>query len=59
MFIRFMKRNFRKVTPNENIGFIIATAISAFFFAWGEIKFTTIDAIKDQFEYADMNWALR
>jgi hypothetical protein len=35
-----------------------ATAISAFFFAWAEIKLTTMESIKDQFEYADMNWAL-
>lgn len=32
--------------------------ISALFFAWGEIKFTTMESIKDQFEYSDMNWAL-
>jgi len=36
----------------------LATIISAFFFAWAEIKFTTMDAIKDQFAYGNMNWAL-
>lgn len=37
---------------------IIATFVGAFFFAWAEIKFTTMEAIKDQFEYANMDWAL-
>lgn len=44
------------LTPSLRSG--LATTIAALFFAWGEIKFTTMDSIKDQFEYGDMNWAL-
>eukprot|EP01062_Namystynia_karyoxenos_P067470 TRINITY_DN61434_c0_g1_i1.p1 TRINITY_DN61434_c0_g1~~TRINITY_DN61434_c0_g1_i1.p1 ORF type:complete len:317 (+),score=97.25 TRINITY_DN61434_c0_g1_i1:67-951(+) len=35
-----------------------AFGFAAWLFAWGEIWGTTMDAIKDQFNYADMDWAL-
>ena len=37
---------------------VFATAFTAWLFSWAEIRFTTMDAIKDQFEYRDMEWAL-
>jgi cycloeucalenol cycloisomerase len=40
------------------LGDVISTLAAAWFFAVGEIYFTTLDAIKDQFAYADMQWAL-
>jgi len=36
----------------------VATVLSALFFAWAEIRFTTLESINDQFAYADMDWAL-
>lgn len=44
--------------PYKRLGPAIATFGSAFFFAAGEIYFTTLEAIKDQFAYRDMDWAL-
>jgi cycloeucalenol cycloisomerase len=37
---------------------LLAFSGTALFFAWLEIKMTTLDAIKEQFNYADMEWAL-
>jgi len=36
----------------------VATVLSALFFAWAEIRFTTLESINEQFSYADMDWAL-
>jgi cycloeucalenol cycloisomerase len=43
---------------NEYVASAGATFIGAMVFSAGEIYFTTLDAIKDQFAYRDMKWAL-
>jgi len=58
VFIRFVSNALRDIIPIRPIRQVVSTVISALFFAWAEIKFTTMDAIKDQFEYGDMDWAL-
>lgn len=60
VFMRVVRqlRLVEQIIPDRTARLVFATLLSAFFFAWGEIKFTTMDAIKDQFEYKDMDWAL-
>lgn len=58
IFIRAIELNFEQFIPNKTARSAIATILSALFFAWAEIKFTTMDSIKDQFAYGDMDWAL-
>jgi cycloeucalenol cycloisomerase len=36
----------------------LSIALSAWLFAWGEIYGTTLEAIREQFTYRDMDWAL-
>ena len=40
------------------LGDVLTTIFSAWFFSWAEIRFSTMDSIKDQFEYKDMDFAL-
>ena len=60
VFIRFVRNKLAVYTPSVPAAVRSATAtiLAAFFFAWAEIKFTTMDSIKDQFEYGNMTWAL-
>jgi hypothetical protein len=58
VFIRVVDASCEQYIPNRKIRSYFATIVAALFFAWAEIKFTTMDSIKDQFEYGDMEWAL-
>jgi hypothetical protein len=55
-----MRNGLQTYVPSVPAGIrsAVATVVSAWFFAWAEIKLTTLESIKDQFEYGDMNWAL-
>jgi cycloeucalenol cycloisomerase len=58
-FIRFMRNlALSSGTVGVTLASVVATFIAALVFAIGEIYFTTLDAIKDQFAYRDMSWAL-
>mmetsp|Transcript_43430 Transcript_43430/g.69501 ORF Transcript_43430/g.69501 Transcript_43430/m.69501 type:complete len:307 (+) Transcript_43430:266-1186(+) len=43
---------------HQGVAWFFSVGFSAWLFAWGEIFGTTLEAIKDQFTYREMEWAL-
>ena len=62
--IRFLRQAMSRCVPDSSVGLpLLAVEVAAFagtavFFAYMEIYFTTMDAIKEQFNYVDLDWAL-